>query len=230
MTEAQPQSSIASELAARLGEIVMRWSAVEGCLAHLLATLVNADPLALSVITDGVTNATQAQSIRTLLYAQLHREAGIGEMLDHLTRAEDLRADRNALVHGLLGHDRLPERNLPRPFLQERPVRQLAGDQRRTRRADRPHQQVDRRVHRSWPKALDSRGAGAKQGRSSTTSSGRPPARETVGRRTRTGAAVDRNGPLRQCGRATINRAAARRIRKIERWRAFQRACWPGAC
>ena len=101
MTQAQPDSSIASELAARLGEIVMRWSAVEGCLAHLLATLLNADPVALSVITDGVTNATQAQSIRTLLYAQLHNQAGIGEMLDHLTRADDLRADRNALVHGL---------------------------------------------------------------------------------------------------------------------------------
>lgn len=101
MTDAQPDSSIASELAWRLGQIVMRWSAVEGCLSHLLATLVNADPVALSVITDGMTNSTQAQSIRTLLYVQLHNEAGIGEMLDHLTKADDLRADRNALVHGL---------------------------------------------------------------------------------------------------------------------------------
>ena len=101
MTDAQPDSAIAGELASRLGQIVMRWSAVEGCLAQLLATLLNADPVALSVITDGVTNAAQAQSIRTLLYAQLHKQAGIGELLDHLTRADDLRADRNALVHGL---------------------------------------------------------------------------------------------------------------------------------
>ncbi len=101
MTDAEPDSSIASELAWRLGQIVMRWSAVEGCLSHLLATLVNADPVALSVMTDGMTNSTQAQSIRTLLYVQLHDEVGIGEILDHLTKADDLRADRNALVHGL---------------------------------------------------------------------------------------------------------------------------------
>jgi hypothetical protein len=101
MTDVEPDRSIASELASRLGQIVMRWSAVEGCLSHLLATLVNADPVALSVMTDSMTKATQAQSIRALLYVQLHNEAGIGELLDHLTKADDLRADRNALVHGL---------------------------------------------------------------------------------------------------------------------------------
>lgn len=101
MTDAQPNSAIAGELASRLGQIVMRWSAVEGCLAHLLATLLNADPVALSVITDGLTSAAQAQSIRTLLYAQLHKQVGMGELLDHLTKADDLRADRNALAHGL---------------------------------------------------------------------------------------------------------------------------------
>lgn len=101
MTEAELDSSIGCELASRLGQVVMRWSAVEGCLSHLLATLVNADPVAMSVITENVTNSIQAQSIRTLLYVQLHKEVGIGEVLDHLTKADDLRADRNALVHGL---------------------------------------------------------------------------------------------------------------------------------
>jgi hypothetical protein len=100
MTDA-PDTGIPRELAARLGEIVMRWSAAEGCLAHLLASLVEADPAALSLVTEGLAGGARAQALRALLYARLHRQDGIGEMLDHLSKADDLRADRDALADGL---------------------------------------------------------------------------------------------------------------------------------
>ncbi len=101
MTETGLDSSVDGALTSRLGQIVIRWSAAEACLSHLLANLANTDPIALSALTEGMTQATLAQAIKKLLFAQLNRQVGIGEIIDHLTKADDLRADRNALVDGL---------------------------------------------------------------------------------------------------------------------------------
>jgi hypothetical protein len=94
-------TEIDSELTARLGQIVIRWAVLEDWLSHLLANLVHADPGGLAVVTTNVASSTQIQWILTLLSVHVHKQPELQEIIDLVKRADELRGDRNALVHGI---------------------------------------------------------------------------------------------------------------------------------
>jgi hypothetical protein len=94
-------TTIDSELTARLGQIVIRWAVAEDWLSHLLAALVDADPGGLAIVTTNVASSTVANWILTLLDVHVHKQPELQEVIDLVTRTQDLRAERNALVHGL---------------------------------------------------------------------------------------------------------------------------------
>ncbi len=92
---------IDSELTERLGQIVIRWSGLEAWLSHLLAHLVNADQGGMAVVTTNVASSTQMQWILTLLSIHAPKQPELQEVIDLVKRADELRGDRNALVHGI---------------------------------------------------------------------------------------------------------------------------------
>lgn len=96
---------IDSELTSRLGQIVTRWSVLENWLSHMLASVVGAEAAPMSIITANVSTNTIIQWMRTTLNVHVHKQPELQEVLDLLTRADELRGDRNALVHGVWTDD-----------------------------------------------------------------------------------------------------------------------------
>jgi hypothetical protein len=94
-------ADIDPELTKRLGQIVIRWSTVEAWIASILANATNADPGAMQVVTANVSTSTQIQWIKTLLSVHEHKDPELSEVTALLNRADEIRADRNALVHGI---------------------------------------------------------------------------------------------------------------------------------
>ncbi len=91
---------IEPELAQQLGQIVVSWASAEEWLSHLLATLVDADPGGMSIITSTAGAATQIQWIQTAL-SVFHHQTDLTEISDLVQEADELRIDRNALAHGV---------------------------------------------------------------------------------------------------------------------------------
>jgi hypothetical protein len=89
------------ELLWRLGKIVTLWSALEGWVAMLLGTLMGADLGASGYITNSVSDALQIKCIRALLSVHAHKEPATQQVSELLDRADEMRAERNELIHGL---------------------------------------------------------------------------------------------------------------------------------
>ncbi len=89
------------ELLWRLGKIVTLWASVESWVAMLLGTLMNADLGASSYLTNNVSDALQIKCIRALLSVHAHKEPATQDVIDLLNRADEMRAERNELVHGI---------------------------------------------------------------------------------------------------------------------------------
>ncbi len=102
MAELAP-TTIETDLAARLGQIVVSWAAIEEWLSHLLATLVRADPAGLTILTGTAGAATQIKWIQTAISVYEH-QTDFSEILELVRRADELRVDRNALAHGIWDH------------------------------------------------------------------------------------------------------------------------------
>jgi hypothetical protein len=94
-----------SELTQRLGQIVIRWATLENMMSLLIATLVAGDPGGVAVMTDGAGASTQIQWINTLLSILEPKNPELGEISALIKRAEEMRTDRNALIHGLWNPD-----------------------------------------------------------------------------------------------------------------------------
>jgi hypothetical protein len=90
------ENPIDSELLVRLGKIVTLWASVESWTAMLLGTLMGADLGGSSIVTNIVSNSTQVKCIRGLLGVE-----ATAEVISLLDRVDDMRAERNELVHGL---------------------------------------------------------------------------------------------------------------------------------
>jgi hypothetical protein len=90
MAEIAP-TTIEDDLAARLGQIIVAWSAVEEWLSHLLAVFIDADPGGLTILTGTAGAATQIKWIQTVITV-FHHQTDFTEV--------ELRIDRNALAHG----------------------------------------------------------------------------------------------------------------------------------
>jgi hypothetical protein len=92
---------VPSELCLKLGKIVTRWTMVEKMLSLLLGTVLSADQAAISVVANAISSSTQSKWIRILLSSSGTDENQSKLVLDLLTRADDLRQERNELVHGV---------------------------------------------------------------------------------------------------------------------------------
>lgn len=89
------------ELTSRLGQIVIRWASLEGWISMMLATFVKADLGGMMVVTVNTSVSTQTNWIRALLSLHIHKQPDLARVCALLNRADDLRIERNELVHGL---------------------------------------------------------------------------------------------------------------------------------
>lgn len=94
-------ASVNDALCVRMGRIVTRWTTVEKLISYLLGTVLNARQGGMSIITSSVSTSTQSKWIRALLGAHEHEAIHNVRVTDLLTRADDLRQERNELVHGM---------------------------------------------------------------------------------------------------------------------------------
>ncbi len=89
------------ELLQRLGKVITLCASVESWVSMLLGTLLNADLGASSYLTNSVSDALQIKCIRALLGVHAHKEPATKDVVDLLDRADEMRSERNELVHGL---------------------------------------------------------------------------------------------------------------------------------
>jgi hypothetical protein len=89
------------ELAAPLGRVIVRWSALEYWITLLLGTLLRADQAAMSVVGNSASASTQTKWIRALLAGKPEEKDDADQIIALLARADDLRAERNEFVHGI---------------------------------------------------------------------------------------------------------------------------------
>jgi hypothetical protein len=89
------------ELRERLGQIVIRWASADSWISALLATIAHADPGAMTLITNNVSASTQSRWIRGLLAFRKNEAVAGARVKELLQRADELRARRNELIHGL---------------------------------------------------------------------------------------------------------------------------------
>jgi len=89
-----------SELSSPLGQIIVRWSTLEYLLSLLLGTFLNADQAGMMVITNNIAVSVQSKWMRALMAAHEHEAEHNKRVAALLTRADDLRAERNEFVHG----------------------------------------------------------------------------------------------------------------------------------
>lgn len=94
-------TNIDPELTSRLGQIVIRWTSLEGWISALLAHMVQADPGGMMLAVNNVSVSTQMKWIRGLMSVRSHEADDNARVAKLLDRADDLRADRNELVHGI---------------------------------------------------------------------------------------------------------------------------------
>jgi hypothetical protein len=95
------ENAIDPALLIRLGQVVVLWSSLESWIALLLGTLMGADLGASSFITSSTSVALHTKCIRALLGVHAHKEPATEEVSRLLDRADELRSERNELVHGL---------------------------------------------------------------------------------------------------------------------------------
>ena len=88
-------------LLAGLGGIVMLFSRVEGWLNEYLAHLLQAKSALMHAVTVNVSNATITDWIRVLLRVKHHPGEPPDEIMQLLTTVDELRSERNTLVHGM---------------------------------------------------------------------------------------------------------------------------------
>lgn len=89
------------ELSSQLGQIIIRWSALEYFISMLLATFLNADQGGMMVITNSVPVSVQSKWLRALMASHEHEADQNRRVTELLSRADELRAERNEIVHGI---------------------------------------------------------------------------------------------------------------------------------
>ena len=93
-------SPVDSDLCSRLGQIVIKWTAIETLVSYAVGTFMFADLAAMSVVSNSVSVSAQMKWIRALLSSHEHEQEHNQRVYDLISRAEDLRQERNELVHG----------------------------------------------------------------------------------------------------------------------------------
>jgi hypothetical protein len=89
------------ELLIRLGKVVILGAQVESWLSMLLGTLMGADLGGSSIVTNTLSISAQIKCIRGLLGVHAHKEPATKDVSGLLDRADEIRQERNELIHGL---------------------------------------------------------------------------------------------------------------------------------
>lgn len=97
--ELQPQS-IDHRILAALGQVVILSATVDGFVQEYVSKLLHANPTAMYVVNQSVAASTLSNWAR-ILTTDYVTEPARTEALEILSLVDDLRADRNALVHGI---------------------------------------------------------------------------------------------------------------------------------
>ncbi len=93
---------IEPELLQRLGYLVVNWSLVEHHVSSLFVFLTEGEPGSMLVVTENVSQSVIVGWIRALLdLRQIIPTAWESEVREVLREVDELRIERNALVHGL---------------------------------------------------------------------------------------------------------------------------------
>lgn len=92
--------AIEVELTKRLGQLAISWASIENWLAHLLASLVNADLGAMQAITGEMGAATMIKAIKVLISVHEPKDPSLSAVRELVEYADDIRMERNELIHG----------------------------------------------------------------------------------------------------------------------------------
>jgi hypothetical protein len=92
---------IEADLMAGLGTVVSQWAYIDYLMGEFVAFLVDGNPALMYVITNNVSASTLADWARTLLPVKYQADESIDEIRSLLGEIDRLRAERNALAHGL---------------------------------------------------------------------------------------------------------------------------------
>lgn len=98
------------ELLQKLGMIVTRWSFVEQCCSDLFVILTGGLPGTMPIVYANVSNRSIVEWTRTLMDIRYESEDWeIDKMAREILQdVDEIRKERNALVHGLWGTDKSP--------------------------------------------------------------------------------------------------------------------------
>lgn len=91
-----------------LGLIVIRWSLVENWVNDLFVSMTEGEPGYMYVVTANVSQNSIIGWIRTLIDIKRPPLDLVTEMQEVLTEIDEIRAERNALIHGLWGTEGAP--------------------------------------------------------------------------------------------------------------------------
>ena len=94
-------TNIDESLRLRLGTLIIEWSFVDAICGEFLAYMLKADPGAVYVVTQNVSSGTIGAWLRTLAPVRFLNENTRERLADLFGRIDDIRSDRNALVHGI---------------------------------------------------------------------------------------------------------------------------------
>lgn len=89
------------ELSVRLGRIIVRWTILESWLAAMLGTFLEADQGAFMIVASKLSLSAQIKCVQGLLANDNGDPASIKRALDLLSRADEIRSERNEIVHGV---------------------------------------------------------------------------------------------------------------------------------
>ena len=89
----------------KLGRFITSWAIIEYRLATMLAACLQADPGMTLLLVQSVSAATVSGWVRTMSRFGDNPEESLTELEEILNEVDELRAERNALVHGLWATD-----------------------------------------------------------------------------------------------------------------------------
>lgn len=96
----RPSSDFDPEMLRLLGAIVVQWSYVEHFVSDLFTYMTKGVPFAMAIVTSSVNVSTLTKWITTLLDLSESPHGWESAVRETLAEVDDLRLDRNTLVHG----------------------------------------------------------------------------------------------------------------------------------
>ena len=102
-TDQYPTRQIDPQILECLGEFVVVWSLLENVVADLFVATISSDIGNLLVVTKNVSASTISGWVRTMIGVRVTPQETADELRELLNEYDVLRAERNALIHGLWG-------------------------------------------------------------------------------------------------------------------------------